>query len=107
MKRLLIALAVGLFTVSAFAACPFSKDEWRTKVASLQQNPNELLGAGIIAQMPKAALIAAVGKPDRTQRIEGQQFWYWDCTDGMIQIVGSSYTDFVGREFINGKVNDY
>ncbi|MFA5767310.1 MAG: hypothetical protein WC919_05280 [Candidatus Paceibacterota bacterium] len=30
-------------------------------------------------------LYAALGRPDRTQSIEGWKYWYWKCKDGIIQ----------------------
>ena len=75
--------------------------EWRAKAPS--STPIQFTGQIIIG---KAQLFAAVGPPDKTQTIGDEISLYWQCSDGLIQIVtGAQLYNITGQ--IIGPVNDY
>ncbi len=78
-----------------------TKAEWRAKAPS--STPIQFTGQIITG---KARLFAAVGPPDKTQTIGDEISLYWQCSDGLIQIVtGAQLYNITGQ--IIGPVNDY
>lgn len=80
-----------------------SKAEWRAKVSQL--NNGALVNLGRVV-MEKATLLNAVGQPVRTQTVDNDLYLYWECSDGVIQVVCSAQ-HYILAAFIVGTINDY
>jgi hypothetical protein len=120
--RLLLALASSpgaspVATVAAPAA-GMTKAQFRIRFDALCSN--EMVGD--LAMSPwnvqdlrivrEADLIAKFGPPSRTQTIVGQCMWYWQCTDGLMQIALVKRPDLVDSAgnhdaLAISSVNDY
>jgi hypothetical protein len=101
-------------TQSAVPSSVMSKEEFRAKLqtvpAVLAGDPtgNYQLRDGT-KLVNRDTLIKTMGRPDRTQTIGHRMFWYYDCTDGMMQMElydGSRHNSSAGTVVI-GEVNDY
>jgi hypothetical protein len=95
-------------TVAAAAADHLiTKEEWRAKYKKwndkwwdydngwndVDRQADRKLGR-------KACLFKLFGAPFRTQTIQHTEFWYWRCSDGILQVVSNQATD-------DQTVNDY
>ena len=76
-----------------------TKQEWK---ASVPQNPG-LVAFGRIA-CGKQVLFDAVGQPSRTQEVGDEEYLYWDCTDGQIQVICARGQYELGQ--VGGNVNE-
>ncbi len=79
------------------AAHVMSKSEFRKQLGPLAQS-------GVV-NWRKDAFIKVFGTPTRTQVIDNQWLWYYDCSDGMIQIELNMNPDTVGMVY--GRINEY
>lgn len=71
---LLVALGCG-------SGRSMSKEQWKAQVTK------SFPGFLQMGEYPdKAKFTAALGKPDRTQSLGGDVYWYYRCSDGMIQL---------------------
>lgn len=61
-----------------------TKEAWMKKLAQ-QEFYHDI--ARQIAGVEKDAFIRIMGKPDKTQVVGDQLIWYYDCSDGQIQLV--------------------
>jgi hypothetical protein len=81
-----------------------AKGEFRTKIM-------DLLPRGCPGIARENDIIDAFGKPDRTQTLGNDMYWYWQCSDGTMQVV-MSYLQNVelktGRKVVYvSAINDY
>jgi len=77
-----------------------SKAQWREKIRPYW-NPGGPINVTTIVNFK-----ALVGEPSQTQSIEGHAFWYYNCSDGTIQVELVAPSMSGGRMLIHG-VNDY
>jgi hypothetical protein len=77
-----------------------SKAQWREKVRPYW-GPN-----GPYAIMTAAKFKAVVGEPARTQTVDSEAFWYYDCSDGTIQVKLLDPNQTGGQMAIQS-INDY
>lgn len=77
-----------------------TKTAWRAKIRSYW-NPGGGMKVTTIANFK-----AMFGEPSKTQTVEGHAYWYYDCSDGMIQIDLIDPNMSGGRFLINA-VNDF
>ena len=100
-------LKSGGITLLSFGR--LTKEAWRERVAGhfdvavnqvvlSKANPNGLASAEEFKKL--------VGKPDRTQTVGEQTYWYYTCSDGQIQMVTDAA--LLSRDIIAGaQINDY
>jgi len=107
MKRSTVAVVAAIVcsAVLSIAGCggnsSVTKDEWKARV---QKN---FPGFMRMVEYPdKATFISVMGKPDRTQTVGGNPYWYYQCADGMIQI---QFCAVPGKEnmLVLSAMNDY
>lgn len=78
-----------------------TKEQWKAQVE--KGFPGFLL----MSEYPdKTKFTAAMGKPDHTQSVGGDVYWYYRCSDGMIQL---KLAVVPGREniLVLSAINDY
>ncbi len=80
---------VGASASTAYDTTQMTKEEWREKYKQLKSSYFDKSGNGL--QVPKAALFKTFGDPVRTQTLNGNHYWYWNCKDGVIQVVDLVY----------------
>jgi len=78
-----------------------TKEGWKAKLGAKHQLFN-ISGA---IQMPKIDFLQSMGEPDKTQTIEGQTFWYYECRDGLIQL--NLNESGLKAGIVQGNVNDF
>jgi hypothetical protein len=99
--------------VTAAADHLITKEEWRAKYKKWNdkwcgkwhdsKDSKVLFGAN---EKKKASLFEEFGKPFKSQTIQGTEFWYWQCSDGVIQVVKhDNRTWYDGSPIYD--VNDY
>jgi hypothetical protein len=79
-----------------------TKAEWR---ANFGGKFGPIAQMGIIENLKPAQFKAALGEPNSTQTIGDQAYWYYECSDGTIQLELFAPNLAVGM--MQGKVNDY
>lgn len=80
-----------------------SKAQWRQK---LESRYGQVARLGIIAHYWKAKdFKQLMGEPASTQTVGNQVFWYYDCSDGMIQLCLDK--GMLAGGVMGGKINDY
>ena len=98
----LTALICGCLLATTGCGGPsITKDQWKDKVE--KSFPGFLL----MSEYPdKTKFTAALGKPDRTQSVGGDVYWYYRCSDGMVQM---KLAVVPGREkiLVLSAINDY
>lgn len=96
-----VVLGMGFGLLGCGGGPSLSKDAWKAKVE--KSFPGFSQG---FEYPDKAAFTAAMGKPDRTQTVDGDLFWYYRCSDGMIQM---QLAVAPGKEnlMILSEMNDY
>lgn len=58
-----------------------TKDQWKSRVEA------NFPGFLKMSEYPdKAKFTAAMGRPDKTQSLGGDVYWYYRCSDGMVQL---------------------
>lgn len=98
-----VAAVCGLFLglVGCGGNSSMTKEEWKAKV------DKDLPGFLVANSYPeKSKFTSAMGKPERTQTVGGDQYWYYRCSDGLIQM---QLTVVPGREnvMVLSAINDY
>ena len=82
-----------------------SKAEWKAKLAEHNTVFKQLKDeTGLI---PEKKFIKWMGNPDRTQMLDGKTFWYYDCSDGTIQVEFNTDCLSFKPVIIQCRVNDY
>jgi hypothetical protein len=94
-------LVTGIILLLILAACgawflgPFgsktswvSKAEFRRRVLALDTRQKRFPPPLLVKEVD---LISACGQPARTQTFSDLTFWYWDCKDGVMQVVIWAY----------------
>jgi hypothetical protein len=80
-----------------------TKAAWKAKLGSRNQ---VFAVTGTTIQMTKSDFIQLMGEPDRTETLNGQSYWYYECSDGTVQIeCQAAAVNAAG--IIQGQVNDY
>ncbi len=79
-----------------------TKAEWRAKLAGSYGQVAQL---GIINNLQPAQFKGVMGEPTKTQTVGEQAYWYYECSDGTIQLELSAPNLAVG--VMHGKINDY
>ena len=79
-----------------------TKAEWRAKLAS---HYGQVAQLGIINNLQPAQFKSVMGEPGRTQTIGEQAYWYYQCSDGTIQL--ELYAPNLAVGVMQGKINDY
>ena len=82
-------------------ASQLTKDQWKSMVPQ-HANIIRLTGA-ILCQ--RQALFDALGLPDKTQTQGSEKFLYWQCSDGVVQVVCDQ--NYFNAGTVTGTVNDY
>lgn len=83
-----------------FGRPKFTKAEWR---ASFPSNKRAINGNPFVQ---KSDLLRVMGDPDRTQTIGDEFYQYWNCTDGIIQVVSSAVL-YNSMDGVYVQINDY
>ncbi len=111
----LVALWFVVFWVADFAGCQWAKTdlttgpsaqgtltkaEWRSKLR------NNFPGFGNNQIVMATTFKSAMGEPARTQSLGNQAYWYYDCSDGGIQVVLDDPNTFGNMACIKN-VNEY
>jgi hypothetical protein len=89
-----------------------SKEQWRNRLREshldfrigLHGSPANYTDYG--GTCNTSDFVARMGRPDRTQTVGEQAFWYYDCKDGVIQMSLSAYELDQGIVIAN-HINDY
>jgi hypothetical protein len=87
-------------SVTPAAPNRISKQEWRQKVRPYW-NPGGGMKVTSIADFK-----ALVGEPSQTQTVEGHAYWYYECSDGTIQVELVDPNLSQGRMLITA-INDF
>lgn len=80
-----------------------TKAEWVQKASVLGGQGYRMSGVLLV---PAKALYQAVGQPSSTQSIGGDDYLYWDCADGQIQVVAPDSL-LQSQGMIAGRINTY
>jgi hypothetical protein len=79
-----------------------TKAEWRAKLAS---HYGRIATMNVINNWKPSEFKQFMGEPSQTQTIGNDALWYYECSDGTIQLVMRSQTLAVG--LMQGNINDY
>ena len=79
-----------------------SKAEWRAKVVNHYGQTAQL---NIVYSWKPTEFKSLMGEPESTQTIGDQAYWYYQCSDGMIQL--ELYAPNLAVGVMQGKINDY
>ena len=97
----------GLSSVEAhqllLSACPGVAEWicWELK-ANYRMSANQ-----ITEEVEPDALVALMGKPDRTATLGRMTYWFYNCRDGQIMMQFESETFAVFGRIIAAEINDY
>lgn len=86
----------------SFTAKKPTKAQWRAKFGS---HFGQIAQMGIVDNLKPAQFKAVMGEPKSTQTIGDQAYWYYECSDGMIQL--ELYAPNLAVGMMQGKVNDF
>jgi len=89
-------------TNQSVASKTVTRSQWRTK---LSDKFGALPKAGVVA-CQKTDFVGLMGSPSRTQTIGDTAYWYYDCSDGTIQLEMQAVPLSVAN-LMSGKINDY
>jgi DNA-directed RNA polymerase subunit RPC12/RpoP len=81
-----------------------SKEQWWNK---LEDNKLKFPGNRAVMNVQKEDFIRIMGKPNRTQSVGEQTFWYYDCSDGQIQMVISGWVLERDGKIFADTINEY
>lgn len=81
-----------------------TKGEWKAKLVRRFGGYAQL---GILQNIELAEFKNAMGEPDHTQTVEGYAYWYYECSDGTIQLALIDGYLNNGEGYVSGNVNDY
>lgn len=87
---------------SPAAANKPTKAEWLTKLASRYGQYAQMR---IIYDWRVSDFKSLMGEPDRTETLGDHAFWYYDCSDGIIQL--SMFAPNLAVGVMQGKINDH
>lgn len=79
-----------------------TKAEWRANFAN---RFGQTASMGIVDNLKPDQFKQAMGEPKSTQTTGDQAYWYYECSDGMIQL--ELYAPNLSVGMMQGKVNDY
>jgi hypothetical protein len=79
-----------------------TKAEWKAK---LSQHFGNVAQMGVIAGFSADKFKKLMGEPSKTQTVDQRAYWYYDCSDGTIQLELNSGALMAG--LMQGKINDY
>jgi len=79
-----------------------TKAEWKAK---LNQHFGNLAQMGVIAAWNANDFKKLMGEPSKTQSVGQSAYWYYDCSDGTVQLELNSGALMSG--LMQGKINDY
>ncbi|MDD2709715.1 MAG: hypothetical protein PHV34_17140, partial [Verrucomicrobiae bacterium] len=101
-----IALVATLYDVcsSATFGSATTKGQWRERFCNAYPFARQTGGPGL--QTSASDFASRVGKPDSTQTVGSEAYWYYRCSDGDIQVALSADYLNMGRILIIA-VNDY
>ena len=88
--------------VSKVIAAATTKDAWMTILVS---HYGQIAKMHVIGAWNAAQFKTFMGEPDRTETVGDQAYWYYDCSDGTIQLVMNAPNLSVG--LMEGNINDY
>ena len=97
--------------VRPVSAQRMTKDEWKTKAYAYFKSSGEYEGQGhmlnptLLWGIDGEVFKRVMGKPDRTQTIGSNMYWYYTCRDGVIQLVLENREGL--DNLLVGDVNDY
>ena len=97
--RGLVTAAANAFQVNAPQI--LTKAEWLQKARTVAQ-----IVDGTILAVPRKALFKAVGEPTSSQSQGNQWYFYWECSDGRIQLVAPDPGQYGGM-ILGGTINGY
>jgi hypothetical protein len=89
-------------TSSSEAPKVMTKAEWKAK---LSQHFGNYAQMGVIAAWNANDFKKLMGEPSKTQSVGQSAYWYYDCSDGAIQLELNSGALVAG--LMQGKINDY
>lgn len=75
-----------------------TKAAWKQKLGDNFKGANGMVQVGHLRQV--------FGEPQSTQTVGEQTYWYYKCSDGMIQVVINGY-QFLGNSSYTETINDY
>lgn len=78
-----------------------SKEQWKTALGRI----NPVFAQGGVIQMRKDNFIEIFGEPQKTQTVGDSVYWYYQCSDGFIQLTLDKGNLLGG--ILAGKANDY
>ena len=82
------------------ASQSMDKESWKAILAKF--NPTWAAGGKLVVQ--KGVFLDKFGKPTRTETEEGTVYWYYECTDGTIQLELNE--TLLSAGLVSGQVND-
>ncbi len=112
-----VVLFVVVFWIADYAGCKWtqgqsggesaaiskpSKVEWLTKLAGRYGQYAQMR---IIYDWRVNDFKSFMGEPDRTETLGDHAFWYYDCSDGIIQL--SMFAPNLAVGVMQGKINDH
>jgi hypothetical protein len=83
-----------------------TKAQWRQKLESRGGQQAQLAHQNIIHRWNPNDFKQLMGNPSSTQTVGDQAYWYFECSDGQIQLVLNSGS-LLGMGVMEGKINDY
>jgi len=108
-KQVIISLILAVAFIAGLTGCGDSpgakkptKAEWRAKLASRY---GQLAQMNIINNWKPADFKSFMGEPSSTQTVGDQAFWYYECSDGTIQL--SMHAPNLSVGLMQGNINDY
>jgi len=81
-----------------------SKEQWWKK---LEDNNLKFPGNRAVMDVKKEDFIRIMGKPNRTQSLGEQTFWYYNCSDGQIQMVITGWVLERDGKIFAETINEY
>lgn len=101
-----LVLLIGPLLTSCSQATPRpTKQQWKASLAE----KDELYRNGRIVNLKRDEFVRLLGEPDKTQTVGDQTYWYYECSDGQIQLVLDSR--ILNAGFVStassGGINEY
>ncbi len=83
-----------------------TKQEWKAKVKTAFPEKTGMIGIGVISCDEKE-FYEVMGKPAKTQAIGNDAFLYYQCSDGMLQLVCYKNNLEYQKEIATSAINEY
>jgi hypothetical protein len=80
-----------------------TRQAWKARLSQINES---FRATGTKLAMNMADFVKFMGKPDRTETVDNSTYWYYDCSDGTIQIELNSIA-LNAAGIMQGNVNDY